>query len=88
MNKSLRPPPKNADFQKLACYCISQIPLLRHTFFLFIVLHLAPISTSVHISWLIFLLLTDFLRCFKWVKKVIKRGSEGPDSCPTWAKPI
>ena len=32
--------------------------------------------------------LTDFLRCFKWVKKVIKRGSEGPDSCPTWAKPI
>ena len=21
-------------------------------------------------------------------KKVIKRGSEGPDSCPTWAKPI
>ena len=60
MNKSLRPLCKSDDFQHLACDCISHILLLHHKFVFFVVFHFAPIRTSVHISWLIFLLFTDF----------------------------
>ena len=60
MNKSLRPLCKSDDFQHLACDCISHILLLHHKFVFFVVFHFAPILTSVHISWLMFLLFTDF----------------------------
>ena len=61
MNKSLRPLCKSDDFQHLACDCISHILLLHHKFVFFVVFYFAPILTSVYISWLIFLLFTDFL---------------------------
>ena len=69
MNKSFRPLFKNEDFQYLVCNCISQISLLHHLFVFFTVFHFAPILTFVHISWLIFLLLTSFLWYLKMGKK-------------------
>ena len=69
MNKSLRPLCKSDDFQHLACDCISHILLLHHKFVFFVVFHFTPILTSVRISWLIFLLFTDFFWCLKWAKK-------------------
>ena len=88
MNKSLRPLCKSDDFQHLACDCISHILLLHHKFVFFVVFHFVPILTSVHISWLTFLVLTDFFWCLKWARKVSKRGSEGSDSCLTRPKSI
>ena len=70
MNKSIRPLCKSDDFQHLACDCISHILLLHHKFAFFVVFRFVPILTSVHISWLIFLLFTDFL-----VPKVGKKKS-------------
>ena len=55
MNKSLRLLCKSDNFQHLACDCISHILLLHYKFVFFVVFHFAPILTSVHISWLIFL---------------------------------
>ena len=69
MNKSLRPLCKSDDFQHLACDGISHILLLHHNFVFFVVFHFAPILTSVHIFWLIFLLFTNFVLVPKMGKK-------------------
>ena len=69
MNKILRPLCKSDDFQHLASDCISHILLLHHKFVFFVVFHFVPILTSVHISWLIFLLFTDFFLVPKMGKK-------------------
>ena len=69
MNKSLRPQCENDDFEHLAYDCITRILLLHHKFVFFVVFHFVPILTSVHISWLIFLLLTDLFWCLKWARK-------------------
>ena len=69
MNKSLRPLCKSDDFQHLASDCISHILLLHHKLVFFVVFHFAPILTSVHISWLIFLLFTNFFSVPKMGKK-------------------
>ena len=86
MNKSLRPLCKSDDFQHLTCDCISHILLLHHKFVFFVVSFRA--NSYFIISWLIFLLFTDFFWCLKWAKKVSKRGLEGSDSCLTRPKSI